>query len=130
MEASRSNKFQREVFQFAKAHRKSTGGNTSGKNQESDRSLKRNHLRPGAAMSVDHFESRLRGRTYTSFGKTTSDQYIRLLVRQLLINMLAVVSSLIMRAGSTFMLSINLDSPDPKPFELSKTMNSLHSVTV
>jgi hypothetical protein len=25
---------------------------------------------------MDHFESRLQGHTYTSFGKTTSDQYV------------------------------------------------------
>ncbi len=27
-------------------------------------------------MSVDHFESRLKGHTFDSFGKATSDQYI------------------------------------------------------
>ena len=41
-----------------------------------DEALKRDHIRPGQAVSVDHFESRLKGRTYTSFGKTTSKQYV------------------------------------------------------
>ena len=41
-----------------------------------DGSLKDGHLSPGAAVSVDHFESRLKGRTYDSFGKTSSDQYV------------------------------------------------------
>ena len=43
---------------------------------QADGALKRDHIRPGQAMSVDHFESRLKGRTYTSFGKTTSKQYV------------------------------------------------------
>ncbi len=39
-------------------------------------SLKINNLRPGATVSVDHFESRLKGRSFDSFGKATSNQYI------------------------------------------------------
>lgn len=38
--------------------------------------LKKNQLRPGAALSVDHFESRINGRTFTSFGPSTSEQYV------------------------------------------------------
>ena len=65
-----------EVCEFAKAHRSSTGGKKTRPHPLSDGALKVNHLRAGEAVSVDHFESRLRGRTYTSFGKTTSDQYV------------------------------------------------------
>ena len=45
-------------------------------NRLQDGALKANHLRPGATVSVDHIESRLRGRTYDSYGKPTSSQYI------------------------------------------------------
>jgi len=65
-----------EVCEFAKAHRQPTHGKTSKPNPDSDGKLKIDHLAPGAAVSVDHFESRLKGRIYTSFGKTTSDQYV------------------------------------------------------
>ena len=41
-----------------------------------DGSLKTGHLRSGSGISVDYFESRLKERTYTSYGKTTSDQYV------------------------------------------------------
>ena len=64
--------------QYAKGHRKSTGGNTCRvlpEDKEVEGSIKDNYLKPGAGVSVDHFESRLKGRTYTSFGKTTSEQY-------------------------------------------------------
>ena len=39
-------------------------------------SLKDTHLCPGAAVSVDHFESRLKGRTYSSFGRSNSEQCV------------------------------------------------------
>lgn len=41
-----------------------------------DGSLKTGHLIPGSGLYVEHFESRLKGRTYTSFGKTSSDQHV------------------------------------------------------
>ena len=65
-----------EVCEFAKAHRKPTKGNAQKVNPMTDGSLKNNHLRPGHAVSVDHFESRLLGRTYTSYGKNTASQYV------------------------------------------------------
>jgi hypothetical protein len=65
-----------EVCEYSKAHRQPTKGNKQQSNSMTDGALKANHLRAGAAISVDHFESRLKGRTYTSFGKTTSDQYV------------------------------------------------------
>jgi hypothetical protein len=61
---------------YAKAHLKHTSGNKSTTNLTTDGSLKDGCLRPGMKVSADHFESRLKGRTYTSFGKTTSDQYV------------------------------------------------------
>lgn len=64
-----------EICEYAKAHRKSTKGSIHKPNSSSDGNLSDGHLRPGASVSVDHFESRLLGRTYTSFGRTTSEQY-------------------------------------------------------
>jgi Reverse transcriptase (RNA-dependent DNA polymerase) len=37
--------------------------------------LKIGHLKPGAEVSVDHFESRILGRTFDSYGKVTSETY-------------------------------------------------------
>jgi hypothetical protein len=37
--------------------------------------LKAEHLRPGIQVSVDHFESRLLGCTFDSFGKASSPTY-------------------------------------------------------
>mmetsp|Transcript_15021 Transcript_15021/g.28265 ORF Transcript_15021/g.28265 Transcript_15021/m.28265 type:complete len:2300 (+) Transcript_15021:159-7058(+) len=61
---------------YAKAHLKSTAGNKSTTNPSTDGALKDGCLHPGRKVSADHFESRLKGRTYSSFGKTTSDQYV------------------------------------------------------
>ena len=41
-----------------------------------DGSLKVRYLLAGANVSVDHFKSRIKGWTYDSFGKTSSDQYV------------------------------------------------------
>jgi hypothetical protein len=64
------------VCEFAKGRRKPTGGKKSTAHPSSTGALKDSHLRAGSSVSVDHFKSRLKGRTYTSFGKTTSDQYV------------------------------------------------------
>ena len=64
------------ICEYAKAHRKSTNGPVQKENATTDGALKVNDLRPGSSVSVDHFESRLKGRTYTSFGRTTSEQYV------------------------------------------------------
>jgi hypothetical protein len=37
--------------------------------------LKIEHLKPGAEVSVDHFESIILGRTFDSYGKVTSKTY-------------------------------------------------------
>ena len=64
-----------EICQYAKAHRRSTHGRTSHTNEECDGSLKAEHLGPGVRVSVDHFESRLLGRTRDSYGKPSSDKF-------------------------------------------------------
>lgn len=64
------------ICEYAKAHARSTAGNKTSTNLNTDGALKDGHLRPGSKVSADHFESRLKGRTYSSFGKTTSDQYV------------------------------------------------------
>jgi hypothetical protein len=63
------------VCEFAKAKRRPRKSERQTKIPERDGSFKAGHLRPGARVSVDHFESRLRGRTFDSYGKATSDQY-------------------------------------------------------
>jgi hypothetical protein len=65
-----------EVCQYAKARRQRLNGKTTVVDKSSEGSLKDNHLRPGAAVSVDHFESRLKGRTYSSFGRSNSEKYV------------------------------------------------------
>ncbi len=63
------------ICQYAKAHRRSTHSTTSKLNADRDGSLKATNLSPGNRVSVDHFESRLLGRTYDSYGKPSSNQY-------------------------------------------------------
>ena len=65
-----------DICEFAKAHRTPTKGTISKINPKSDGALKDKHLRAGSGVSVDHYESRLKGRSYTSFGKATSEQYV------------------------------------------------------
>ena len=64
-----------EVCEYAKAHRQPTHGAKQAINSHTDGSVRANHLRPGSAVSVDHFESRLLGRNYTSRGSASADQY-------------------------------------------------------
>jgi Integrase core domain. len=65
-----------EICEYAKAHVQSTAGNRQTPNPATDGALKDGQLRPGNKVSADHFESGLKGRTYSSYGKTTSDQYV------------------------------------------------------
>jgi hypothetical protein len=44
-------------------------------NDVRDGALKANHLKPGVQVSVDHFELRLLGRTFDSYGKVLSATY-------------------------------------------------------
>ena len=52
-----------------------TKGKTHTPTAVRDGTLKINDLRAGASISVDHFESRLKSRTFDSYGKATSDKY-------------------------------------------------------
>jgi hypothetical protein len=74
--ASRADVPRCAICEYAKGHVRSTSGNKRVVNDVSDGALKVNCLHPGAQVSADHFESRLKGRTYSSFGKTTSDQFV------------------------------------------------------
>jgi hypothetical protein len=74
--ASRASLPKCAICEYSKAHAKSTSGNTQSVNATTDGALKDGALRAGAKVSADHFESRLKGRTYTSYGRTTSDQFV------------------------------------------------------
>ena len=65
-----------EVCEYSKAHRKPTKGHIHKSDERFNGHLKAGDLRPGASVSADHFESRIKGRTLTSFGRPTSDQYV------------------------------------------------------
>ena len=67
--------FRCEICQYAKAHRRTTHGKRTQPNEERDGALKAEHLGPGVRVSVDHFESRLLGRTRDSYGKPSSAKY-------------------------------------------------------
>ena len=62
--------------QYAKGHRKSTKGAIHTPNPETDGAIHDGNLRAGNLVSVDHFESRLKGRTYKSLGGMTSEKYV------------------------------------------------------
>ena len=65
-----------EVCEHAKAHRRGTKGSKQRVNPDTDGSIRSNCLTAGASVSVDHFESRLQGRTLTSYGRDSSDKYV------------------------------------------------------
>ena len=62
--------------QYAKGHRKTTKGSVHKPNPETDGAIHDGNLRAGNLVSVDHFESRLKGRTYKSLGGMTSEKYV------------------------------------------------------
>ena len=64
------------ICQYVKAMRKATHRKTTKIDKDAEGDLKSNHLRPGDAVSTDHFESRIKGRTLSSFGRSTSQQYV------------------------------------------------------
>ena len=76
LQASRCPPPKCKVCQYAKGHRKPTSGNLKKVNKLTDGSLKVNDLRAGSSISVDHFESRLKGRTRNSYGSPNSDMYV------------------------------------------------------
>jgi hypothetical protein len=63
------------ICEFAKGHRRAKKSTTSVPNDQRSGALKVNHLKPGVQVSVDHFESRLLGRTFDSYGKASSATY-------------------------------------------------------
>ena len=65
-----------EICELAKATRRPTQGTTERTDPVADGTISADHLRPGSRVSCDHFESRLRGRTYDSFGRPTSKTYV------------------------------------------------------
>ncbi len=68
------------ICAYAKAHRRPVATNgartTSSVHDATIGALKADHLKPGAQVSVDHFESRLHGRTFDSYGKVSSATYV------------------------------------------------------
>ena len=65
-----------EICEYAKARRKAVHGKKTQSDPAVEGDLKKGHLRPGASVSVDHFESRIKGRTFNSFGRSTSEHYV------------------------------------------------------
>ena len=63
------------ICEFAKGHRRAIRSVVHVPNDDHVGALKVNHLKPGVQVSVDHFESRVLGRTFDSFGKATSDTF-------------------------------------------------------
>ena len=65
-----------ETCQYAKGHQQPTKGSIQSTRVTTDGAIHDGHLRPGNLVSVDHFESRLRGRTYSSFNSASSNKYV------------------------------------------------------
>jgi hypothetical protein len=67
------------ICAYAKAHRRPTASNagmtSSSVHDATIGALKADHLKPGAQVSVDHFESRILGRTFDSYGKVSSNSF-------------------------------------------------------
>jgi hypothetical protein len=61
--------------EFAKGHRRARKAATAIPNDQRIGALKAENLKPGAQVSVDHFESRLLGRTFDSYGKASAATY-------------------------------------------------------
>lgn len=66
-----------DICEYAKARRKAVPGKLAKIDPNSEVDLKKNYLRPGASLSVEHFESRIKDRTLTLFGCRMSEQYVR-----------------------------------------------------
>jgi hypothetical protein len=63
------------ICEYAKGHRRARQQVHQVPNEAKIGALKVEHLKPGANVSVDHFESRILGRTFDSFGKASSAMY-------------------------------------------------------
>jgi hypothetical protein len=62
--------------EIAKAKRRARKSTLQTKVTERDGALTSGHVKVGARVSVDHFESRLQGRTYDSYGKPSSTKFV------------------------------------------------------
>ena len=63
------------VCEFAKGHRRAIKSSKTVPDADHTGALKVEHLKPGVQVSVDHFESRLLGRTFDSYGRASSSTY-------------------------------------------------------
>ena len=63
------------ICEYAKGHRRARQHVHQVPNDTKVGALKIEHLKPGAQVSVDHFESRILGRTFDSYGKASSAMY-------------------------------------------------------
>ena len=63
------------ICEFTKGHCRAVKSATHVPNDNAVGALKVDHLKSGAQVSVDHFESRLLGCTFDSYGKVTSDTF-------------------------------------------------------
>jgi hypothetical protein len=63
------------ICEFAKGHRRAKKATHAIPNDQRTGALKAEDLKPGVRVSVDHFESRLLGRTFDSYGKASSTTY-------------------------------------------------------
>ena len=61
---------------FKTSHRQSTKGSIQSIYPETDGTIHDGHLRAENLISVNHFESRLKGRTYEYLGGIASDKYV------------------------------------------------------
>ena len=57
------------ICEFAKGHRRALRSAKTVPDADHTGALKVEHLKPGVQVSVDHFESRLLGRTFDSYGR-------------------------------------------------------------
>lgn len=58
-----------------KARRKVAHGKMTRTYWASEGDLNKDHLRPEASVLADHFESRIKGRTFSPFGRGTPEHY-------------------------------------------------------
>ncbi len=100
-----------EACTYAKEHRRAKQSTTAVPVDDHDGALKVNHLKHGAQVSVDHFESQQLGCMLDSYGKASSDTY---------------------KGGCTFVdhgtgfihVEHQLGFLPSRPFEQSRTLNS------
>ena len=65
-----------EYYQYDKSHKQSTNGSVKSKRENTDGDIYDGNLRAGNLVSVDHFESRLKGRTYISRSDLAAETYV------------------------------------------------------